>query len=200
MIELQRRQVPLALPFLLMLSPSAGHAQSHSSAVDFAVIYATTGTQQVNGSTRWAQGGSAEVHARIYRALGVVAEVTGQHAGSSSAQTAPISFVTVVFGPRLTLGPHNSRISIFGQALVGEANGFQSLFAIGSGQTVNPGNGTKTSASALAFQVGGGLDIRLNRHVSLRLVQADYLRTQFPNGGTNTQNNLRLAMGFSFRH
>jgi hypothetical protein len=204
-IALQHGLFQLALLPLLLWSASSGHAQTsspgepHRQGVDFAVTYGTIGAQQVNGPMRWGQAGSGEIHVRLYRGLGVVALVTGQHIGSSSAQTAPVSFVTVVFGPRFTVDLSRTRFSVFGQGLVGEADGFQSLFAVGSGQVANPGNGTTSSASALALEAGGGLEFKLKRHISLRLAQVEYVRTQFPNGGTNTQNNLRVSVGVSFK-
>jgi peptidoglycan-associated lipoprotein len=42
---------------------------------------------------------------------------------------------------------------------------------------------------------GGGVDIGLSRHISLRLAQADYVRMQLPNSITNVQNNIRLGAG-----
>jgi peptidoglycan-associated lipoprotein len=52
-----------------------------------------------------------------------------------------------------------------------------------------------SSASSLALQAGGGMDLGLKRHVSLRLLQVDWLRTQLPNGGTNVQNHFRISTG-----
>jgi hypothetical protein len=38
----------------------------------------------------------------------------------------------------------------------------------------------------------------LTRHVSLRVIQANWLRTQMPNATTNVQNNLLLGAGVVF--
>jgi hypothetical protein len=38
----------------------------------------------------------------------------------------------------------------------------------------------------------------LTRHVSLRVIQANWLRTQMPNATTNVQNNLLLRAGVVF--
>lgn len=54
------------------------------------------------------------------------------------------------------------------------------------------------AGNALALQTGGGLDIRLKHHFSIRAIQVDDLRSQLPNGGTNVQNNLRRAGGLVF--
>jgi hypothetical protein len=70
---------------------------------------------------------------------------------------------------------------------VGEANGFSSTF---------PGSlGSDASASSLALKLGRGLDIGLSHHFAARLLQADWLRTQFSNGTTNVQSGIQLGTG-----
>jgi hypothetical protein len=51
----------------------------------------------------------------------------------------------------------------------------------------------------MAVLAGGGLDIPMNRHVVIRAIQGDYLRTQLPNGEGNQQNLLRLSAGIVLR-
>jgi hypothetical protein len=48
-------------------------------------------------------------------------------------------------------------------------------------------------------QAGGGIDLGLSRHIALRLIEANWLRTQLPNGTTNGQNNLVLGTGVVMR-
>jgi hypothetical protein len=97
--------------------------------------------------------------------------------------------VTTTFGPRYRWSPAHHRYSIFGHALVGEANGFHSVFPDVSSAT--------DSADSLAVQIGG-LDFEIKRHFSLRPCEADWLRTQLPNAETNVQNNTRLIAGAIF--
>jgi peptidoglycan-associated lipoprotein len=66
-----------------------------------------------------------------------------------------------------------------------------------------------TSANAFAMAFGGGLDIGLTRHLAIRAVQVDYLRTQFnatdalttglSSSLGNRQNSLRYSAGIVFR-
>ena len=170
-----------------------------SSRVDLAVTYAGVHSVHTGSSSSlWLQGGAVELHAQLFRGLGVVASGTGLHVTSNNPLVAPLDLVTIVFGPRYTLFP-DKRISIFGEVLAGEAEGFHSVFALGSGPVASPANGTTSSANSLAVQAGGGIDLRLSRRFAIRVLQADYLRTQLPNGGTNLQNNLRLAAGIDIR-
>jgi len=181
----------------LLVSCAAQGQQNMQPAgrLDFAVTYnaAYAGAASDNNPF-WLNGGSAELAGQLYRGLGVVANVTGLHAGNTGAGV-PLNLLTTTFGPRYTWTPaHRSAsartVSIFGEGLVGEAHGFDSLF---------PGaSGANASALSLAVQVGGGVDIGLSKHLSLRAVQASWLRTQLPNTTTNVQNDLLLGAGIVF--
>lgn len=82
-------------------------------------------------------------------------------------------------------------LAIFGQGLLGQAWGFNSYFPIASGGI--------TSDNSLALQAGGGVDLGFTRHIGIRVFQADWVRTQLPNGTTDVQNTLRLGAGIVFR-
>ncbi|MGI4793720.1 MAG: hypothetical protein ACRYG8_06455 [Janthinobacterium lividum] len=80
---------------------------------------------------------------------------------------------------------------MYGEALLGEVNAFRSVFS--SVQRVN------SSANSLALRVGGGLDIRISRHLAVRTLEASWLRTQLPNGSSDRQNHLSVGGGLAFR-
>jgi hypothetical protein len=75
--------------------------------------------------------------------------------------------------------------------LLGQAWGFNSYFPTASGGI--------TSDNSLALQVAGGVDLGLSRHFGVRVFQADWVRTQLPNGTTDVQNTLRLGAGLLLR-
>jgi peptidoglycan-associated lipoprotein len=184
-----------SLLFLAVVATTAS-AQTQQSApwsshVSLAVTYSADRTNLTTGSSFWMQGGCAELSGNLPHGFGVVADVTGLHAGSISSTAVPLSLVAFTFGPRFTWRspwrPERHDMSLFGQALLGEAHGFDSIFPSSSG--------VSSSASSLALQAGGGMDLGLKRHVSLRLLQVDWLRTQLPNGGTNVQNHFRISTG-----
>ena len=52
----------------------------------------------------------------------------------------------------------------------------------------------RPEANAFAAAAGGGADVTLTRHVSLRAIQVDYLYTHFAGTG---QNNLRMQSGLA---
>ncbi len=57
------------------------------------------------------------------------------------------------------------------------------------------------SQTAFAMGVGGGLDIKINKHVSFRPISLDYMLTRLQNIRSlndNNQHNLRFMSGFNF--
>ena len=81
---------------------------------------------------------------------------------------------TFLFGPRFSYR-NSTRFTPFAQVLVGGVHASDVTISgcTGTGCTPLP------AQTALAMTVGGGLDIRLTRHFSIRAVQAEYLMTRF---------------------
>lgn len=109
-----------------------------------------------------ALGWNASITGNFKHVLGI----TGDFSGVYKSKVTNSSVHTYTVGPVLTA--RMPVIQPFVHALFG-------------GATLSA-NGTKTSAFAMF--VGGGLDIGLRKGIGLRLVQADWLMTQF---GSQTQ-------------
>ncbi len=138
-------------------------------------------------------GGSSEVAFHAFRALSVVADLTGERAATIGATAGDgLSLVTFTVGPRFSHRFFDGRFTPFVQGLVGVAHGFDGLFPGSSGSLAG-------AAAARAVLAGGGLDLTINRHIAIRAIQADYLRTQLPNGQGNQQNLLRVSAGIVLR-
>jgi hypothetical protein len=164
--------------------------------VDLAVTYTEQYSNLVSTPTFWHGGGSIELSAQVYRGFGAVANVAGTQTGNAANSGVGLTLLTATFGPRYTFyhpfGAAKKRsLMIFGQGLGGQAWGFNSYFPDPSG--------AQRDATTSALQVGGGVDIGWSRHLGIRVLQADWVRTQFPNGTTNVQNTLRLGAGVVFR-
>lgn len=196
---MRRKASSVLLMVVTFLTATAIYAQGNAplpqGRISVAVTYVADDAGLNTGSSKfWMQGGSVELSTQAYRGLGMVANVTGLHIANSGAGV-PLNLVTTTFGPRYTWQRNAKKssgrsLSLFGEGLVGEAHGFGNLFPSPSGAT--------SDALSLAVQVGGGVDMGLARHVSLRLVQANWLRTQMPNATTNVQNNLQFGVGIVF--
>jgi outer membrane immunogenic protein len=138
-------------------------------------------------------GGSSEVAFHAFRALSVVADLTGERAASIGATAGDgLSLVAFTVGPRFSHRFAGGKFTPFVQGLVGAVHGFDGLFPGSSGSLSG-------AASARAVVAGGGLDLTINRHIAIRAIQADYLRTQLPNGQGNEQNLLRAGAGIVLR-
>lgn len=186
---------------VLMILPAGLWAQSSSShavrpELDLAVTYSAQRDTTTSGGNFWMSGGSAELNATFYHGVGIKADVTGAHTGNISSSGVGLTLITATFGPTYTWTPPWHAASqrqwrFFGESLLGVANGMDSIFP-------DPAGGS-SDAESMALQVGGGADLMLSRHFAVRLIQADWLRTQLPNGAANVQNNLQLGAGLVFR-
>jgi len=134
----------------------------------------------------WMEGGSIELGATVWRGLGIAANVSGVHTSAVGRTNIPLSLVTVVFGPRYRWHA-NHRISIYGEGLVGEADGFNSLFPAMTA--------SRARANGFDAQAGGGLDYHLSQHIAIRAIEAAWQHTQLPNGTNDVQTTLRLGAG-----
>jgi hypothetical protein len=72
----------------------------------------------------------------------------------------------------------------------------QALFGIARSKTPYLLDNNKTSLAAI---FGAGVDMRISSRFQLRLVEADYLANEIPNGKQNTQNQLRITTGVIYR-
>ena len=130
------------------------------------------------------QGGAGSAAAYLTSRLGVVGEFTGCKATGlpSGASAKQMSYL---FGPRMYFPTSHGRIFPYVQALFGGDRVSTSISGFGS-----------VSDNAFAMAFGGGADITLSKHVSLRAAQFDYFYTHF---GGEGQNNFRIQTGLVYR-
>lgn len=141
----------------------------------------------------WLKGASAEAAVNLWRGLGGAAVFTGEHVSNAHSG---VNFGKMAFmaGPRYSFDAskyfHRST-QLFAETLFGAAHAFDSTF---------PGAaGVSTSASSFSMQAGGGFDIGMAHHLSLRIPEIDWVRTTLPNNAANAQNDLAIAFGVTFR-
>ena len=129
------------------------------------------------------QGGSGSFGAYLTSSVGVIGEfgackVTGLPSGATAHE------MNYLFGPRMYFHSRG-KVFPFVQTLVGAERFSAGLSGFGSGST-----------NAFAWTAGGGADVTLTRHVSLRLIQVEYLYTHFSSA---SQSSLRLQSGLVWR-
>jgi len=132
-------------------------------------------------------GGSASIAYNANHWLSAVADFGGYHNGNILNTGVDGTLSTYLFGPRVSYR-HSERITPFGEVLFGVAHASANVL------------GTSGSDNAFAMSVGGGVDVRLAHHFSIRPVKVDYLLTRFNETGTGaqSQNNLRVSTGIVF--
>jgi Outer membrane protein beta-barrel domain len=162
-------------------------------------------------------GGSGQFVYNFNRWFGAVADLGAVHNGKIGSRRLDSTFATFLFGPRLTLG-QSPRIAPYFQVLWGgvyattstETNG---VLPPDAALPILPGQGTinnlgqalsarlVANETAFAMTAGGGLDIKISKHMSLRPIGLDYYLTRLQNlrsANDNNQNNLRYTAGINF--
>jgi hypothetical protein len=164
--------------------------------VDLSVLWSSEHAKIANTSCQcfWLQGASGEGAITLYHGLGIAAEVNGGTA-SNIVPGVGLSKITFAAGPRYTWDmakiARRFPLQIFGQGLFGDAYAFSGVFPVASG--------TETSANSFSMQFGGGANLGLWRGFGVRLIELQYVHTSFPNDFSNSQNDLRLSAGITWR-
>jgi outer membrane protein OmpA-like peptidoglycan-associated protein len=108
---------------------------------------------------------------------------------------------TYLFGPRFSYRKYE-RVTPFFQALIGGVHASPVSIAGCNGA---PSCTPLTSENTLAAALGLGFDVKVTRHIALRLIEGDFLVTNFRDpfaGGGDSQSwqkNIRLSSGLVFR-
>jgi opacity protein-like surface antigen len=131
------------------------------------------------------QGFSGNAAANVNNWLGIAGDfgfckVTGLPTGTGAFA----HNTNYLFGPRISFRNYG-RVTPYVQFLLGGDHA-------SAGATGVP----TASANAFAFTLGGGADVRLSPHVSLRAIQFEYFDTHF---NSANQKNLRIQTGLVYR-
>ena len=150
-------------------------------------------------------GGGGQFDVNFGRVFGIKAEFMGYTQGSGLRnQLSTIGYAgkvdgnafSYMFGPQFK--KHSGVVQPFGEVLLGayHTNAYATIVnAVGA--TTN----ASSSNNFFSMAVGGGIDLKVNRHFSIRPVEIDYLMTRFHVNGTgytSNQNNFRYQAGFLF--
>ena len=143
------------------------------------------GLVRVEGGQANLNGWHASFAPNLNDWFGVAIELSGQYgtqtlaAGATQVKT-KVDFHSLGFGPRLTYR-RNVRFSPFAHALFGMARGNWRGPASVAGEE-----------TSFAYAFGGGIDTKLRKNLSWRIIQAECVRTHF---SKDCLNNFRMATG-----
>ena len=172
------RNVMLAVVCLLMLS-GAALAQDTPKAEVFGG-YSYLRFNPGGGTSFNNNGWNGALTFNTNKWLGFTGDFGGTYHGLAAGANSNLH--TYLFGPTVTY--RRDKFAPFAHVLFGGARSSLTPLGFGSG-----------SSNAFAFAVGGGADVKLKDHFGLRLIQLDYLNTNFASGH---QHNLRLSTGLTF--
>jgi hypothetical protein len=176
-----------------------GAANQSQVSTDLAVTYATERAELAPGKCGcfWLQGGGVDAAVTFWKGLGVAASFNGGHA-SNIAPGVDVNKIDFTAGLRYTYpgwtrhaGAAGHRLQFFGQGLFGGTHAFDGVY---------PGlHVYNASGGSFAMQAGAGLNLIFTKRFGVRLLEANYVRTALPNNASNTQNDLRIAFGATWR-
>ena len=154
-----------------------------------------------------ANGGSGQFVYNFSNSFSGVLDLGAVHNGNIHNIHLDSTAATFLFGPRLAVRRW-SRFTPYVQALFGGVYGTTStavdITVVTPGGVVVPTGDFLRAVkqqTAFAMTAGGGLDVKISKHVSFRPVQLEYLLTRLRNpvtNGKNNQNNLRYSAGVNF--
>jgi len=171
---------------LLALFPLSARCQEQQVEVSTQYSYLRANSSGGGGSFN-ALGGSANAVWNVKPWLGLAGDFSGYHFEGQPAGVDARMF-TYTFGPRYSFRRERGRLHPFAQFLLGGTTLSASL----TGQHAG-----KNGFAILA----GGVDARVQAHLSIRIVEADYLMTRYDRvvGTPGYQNDLRISTGVVFR-
>ena len=148
-----------------------------------------------------ANGGSSQVAINFSKYVGGVIDLGGYHNGEVNGYSIDNTIFSYLFGPRISVRNH-SRATPYFNVLFGGIHASAST-AIQPCTGTSCGTPTRVggSSDAFAMAAGGGLDIKINKHVSFRPIGLDYFLTRLHNPvdtQDHNQNNLRYSAGLNF--
>ena len=202
-----KKNITLVIGFVLWCTSTATAQETATTMETFLGYTFTRFNSATNLPAFNANGGSAQFVYNFSNWIGVVADLGAVHNGNIHNIHLDSTLTNFLLGPRIAFRKW-SRMSPYFQALFGGVYGTTStavdlsLLTTG-GVLIPPGNILRATRAQTAFgmTVGGGLDIKVSKHVSFRPIQLEYLLTQLRNPVTddrNNQNNLRYSAGVNF--
>jgi outer membrane immunogenic protein len=180
----------LPVVYCILFATTAASQSNSRLEVGANYNYARTNAAPGNCGCIGLQGGNGWVSVNLLRSLDAVGEVGSEYTSNITPFAANLTVTSYMGGVRYKREVR-SHFSPFAQVVVGGAHASGSMA---------PGNsGIPGSSNAFAMAAGGGIDLEFSRIFGLRLFQADYYYTRFPNGVNDHQNNLRIGAGVVVR-
>ena len=200
-----------ACTILLTLSVAAQEFPKAEIAIDYSFVRYAPSAAYTKGHSL--NGGGGAIVYNLSQYFGIKMDLQGYGSNTTNFVIPPNTFFpggasgkvqgnlfTYLFGPQVKVRAHY--FQPFAHLLFGGAhsnvygNAFKQLCQpLAGGCTLS----AAPTGDAFAMAFGGGVDIRINKTISIRPGEVSYLLTRFTNAFTDTnQNNLRYSAGINF--
>ena len=190
----------LSIPWLALMACSAGLAQD----IPKAEMFLGYNYIRVNSATSVpsynSHGGSGQLAINLHRYFSLVADLGGYNNNNVGGAAIDNTLFSYLFGPRVSMR-NQSRVTPYVNALFGGA-----YLTASTAVSPTPASSTANarqylSQNAFAMAIGGGLDIRVSKYVSLRPAGLDYFMMRLQNPASlqdNNQHHFRYSAGINF--
>jgi outer membrane immunogenic protein len=147
----------------------------------------------LTGAPLTLNGGSASIAMYFSNWFGIAGDFGLNRQNNVAGQGFNLVFSTYQFGPRLRFS-NATRATPFVHFLWGAGHAGGTLYTRSLGYGVPPLGANYT----FVLTAGGGADWRVSSRISIRMIEAEYMHSEFLNFSGNRQENIRLSAGVVF--
>jgi outer membrane immunogenic protein len=182
----------LLATILLLAGASASLAQQDTYSGDAAAAYHWVRTNAGPGECGCfgTNGGGVSGSWNFHGPWSAVVDISAETTSGAPPVNNSLTLVSYLAGARYKIPQPwfegNHKPSPFAQIILGAAHA-------GGGEA-----GVADGSYRFATRIGGGIDVPLNSHFSVRVVQIDYYLTTFANATNDHQNNLLVGAGIVY--
>jgi hypothetical protein len=133
-------------------------------------------------------GGIAYVRPLSGSDFSLIGSLRATHAGAIGALGYDLTLFTYTAGARYLPRMKHAYLQPYGELELGGVHASGSLASA-------PSLAGKGISNSFAATAGGGINLNLHQRISFKLIEAEYLTTNYANGDTDHQNDLRLSGG-----
>jgi outer membrane immunogenic protein len=182
----------LLATILLLVGASASLAQQDTYSGDAAAAYHWVRTNAGPGECGCfgTNGGGVSGSWNFHGPWSAVVDISAETTSGAPPVNNSLTLVSYLAGARYKIPQPwfegNHKPSPFAQIILGAAHA-------GGGEA-----GVADGSYRFATRIGGGIDVPLNSHFAVRVVQIDYYLTTFANATNDHQNNLLVGAGIVY--
>jgi outer membrane immunogenic protein len=180
------------LSTILLLVGASGAAAQGSYSGDAAAVYHWVRSNAGPGECGCfgLNGGGISGSWNFHGPWSVVADISSEFNGSAPLAGDSLTLTSFLAGARYRIPQPwlegNHKPQPFAQILLGEAHAGGGVAGVADG------------SHEFATRMGGGIDVPVNSHFAVRIIQLDYFLTTFANSTNDHQNNLLVGAGIVY--